>query len=96
MKETLRNVENADARVERTRQRFSEEFDSCLNRWRREEGQVGFLSTKTYRKSQSSDTKSLNIEKDLNEISGVVLRMMGDAAPEDIQLWRKQEHNPAA
>ena len=67
LKEMLRNVENVDARVERTRQRFSEEFDSCLNRWRREEGRVGFLSTQTYRKSQSSDTKSLNIGKDLNE-----------------------------
>ena len=68
LKEMLRNVENADARVERTRQRFSEEFDSCLNRWLREEGPVGFLSLQTDGKSQSSDTKSWNTEKDLNDI----------------------------
>ena len=42
----LRNVENVDARLERTRQHFSEEFDSCLKRWRREEGRVSFLSVK--------------------------------------------------
>ena len=82
--------------MERTRQRFSEEFDSCLNRWRREEGPVGFLATQAYRRSQSSDTKSLNVEKDLNEISGVVQRMMGNAASDETHMWRKQEHNPAA
>ena len=68
--------ENADARVERTRQRFSEEFDIYMNRWRREEGRVSFLSTQMSRKSQSSESKSLIIEKDLNEISSIVQRMM--------------------
>ena len=53
------------------------------------------MSTQTFRKSQSSDTKSLNIEKVLNEISGVVHRIMGDISLEDVQVWRKQEHNPA-
>ena len=76
LKVMLRNVENADARVERTRQRFSEEFVSHLNRWRREEGPVNFLSTQTFRKSQSSDTKSLNVHR-LNNISGIVQRMIG-------------------
>ena len=86
-------MEDADARVARIRHRFSEEFEGYMNRWLREEG---FLATQAHRTSQSSDTRSLNIGKDLDEISGVVQRMKGNAAPDEPQMWRKQEHNPAA
>ena len=61
--------------------------------WRK---RFGFLSTQTFRKSQSSDTKSLNIEKDLNEISWVVHGITGDISLEDVQVWRKARTQPCS
>ena len=61
VKEMLKNVDDADVRVEKTRARFSHQFEEYMRKWRREEGRVGFLSVQACRKSQSSDTKSLNV-----------------------------------
>ena len=38
LKEMLKNVDDADARVERTRARFSQEFEEYMRKWRREGG----------------------------------------------------------
>ena len=52
-----------------------------------------FVYTQLCRKSQSSDTKSLNIGKDSDEISDATRRMKGNGASDDTRMWREQEHN---
>ena len=42
LKNMFPNVEEADARVERTRNRFFHELEEYIRKWRREDGRVGF------------------------------------------------------
>ena len=66
-----------------------------MRKWRQEDGRVGYVSSQAHRNSKSSDTKSLNFGKDLDDISDATRKLEGNDASDDTRMWRQREHNPA-
>ena len=62
-----------------------------MRKWNREEARVGFVSTQVWRMSQGNATKSVNLRKDLDEISDATREMKGKSASDDTRIWRPQE-----
>ena len=64
------NVDEADAKITETRSCFDCEINNKMHSWDRELGGLHHIMDKMWQMMQSNDTKTMNLDKDFQEMVG--------------------------
>ena len=83
--EMQKNLEEAQARASATEQKVFGRFDEYMRTWTEDRGRPHFIMDKIWQMLQSSDTKTLNLTRDFEELLDLVqqARWVGPTKPRE-------------
>ena len=87
------NVDEADAKVTQTTCRLYREINEYMHSWDQELGRPHHIMDKMWQMMQSNDTKTMNLDKDFEEMVNKAKRTGWNGLTQTTRFWAEEEEH---